>query len=184
MYLLIEQRPTVTLRSRLQQTLKLKCIKCADLAVFQGGNAPQVDASAYLIGSETNNVFTVCSSDDVQTAFNATITLSNANQENDIQLAFRECVNNAAASSPPTAAQIASLQETSMTTTVQAEPEIPTLNTLLEHPNLKALLENPELNALLENPDINALLENPDVRALLEDPEVNTLLTNPTISPH
>jgi hypothetical protein len=74
--------------------------------------------------------------------------------------------------------QTRSLQETSITTTVKAEPEIPSVNTLLENPHLKALLENPDLNALLENPDLNALLEHPDVKALLEDPKVNSLLQN------
>ena len=158
-----------------------QCIKCADLAIFQGGNAPQVDASSDLIGNTTNNVFTVCSSDDVQTAFNATITLNNANHENDIQLAFKECVNNAAVSNPPPA-QLASLQDTSMTTTVQAQPQIPTINTQLENPALNALLENPNVKALLENPDLNALLENPDPNAMLEDSNVKALLENPEVN--
>jgi hypothetical protein len=71
--------------------------------------------------------------------------------------------------------QLTSLQDTSIASTVEAEPEIPSLNILLENPHLKALLENPDLNAMLDNPDPNVLLENPNVKALLEDPEVNAL---------
>src|SRR5918994_743782 len=55
--------------------------------------------------------------------------------------------------------QLTSLQDTSIATTVQAEPEIPSLNILLENPHLKALLENPDIKALLEDPEVNALGE-------------------------
>ena len=129
-----------------------QCIKCEDLAIFQGGNASQVDASSDLIGNTTNNVFTVCRSDDGQTAFNATITLRNANQENGIQLAFRECVNNAAASSPSAAAQIVSLQDTSITINVQAESEIPSVNNLLETA-LDSMLEDPICKRFASKPN-------------------------------
>jgi hypothetical protein len=75
----------------------------------------------------------------------------------------------------PQQGQLTSLQDTSIASTVEAEPQIPSLHILLENPHLKSLLENPDLNAMLENPDPKALLENPDVKALLEDPEVNAL---------
>jgi hypothetical protein len=108
-----------------------ECLKCADLAIFQGGNAPQVDASSDLIGNATNNVFTVCRSDDVRTAFNETITLSNANQENDIQRAFDRCIDNVEAANgngfqaAVFQAKSSSLQENSLTTNVKTEAEIP-----------------------------------------------------------
>jgi hypothetical protein len=190
------------------------CLKCADLAVVQalsitgsGGNIafPQREASGDLIGTttaRTPNIFTVCApgDNDPRPEFNALVALTaNANtgtpnQETIIQNAFDLCLDNfEAIPSPLALAQIASLQDNSITTTIQAQPEIPslntepqnpTLNTLLENPHLKALLENPELDSLLENPDLNAFLENPDVKALLEDPEVNAQLNNPIISPH
>ena len=40
-------------------------------------------------------------------------------------------------------AQTTSLQDSSLTTTVRSEPEIPSVNTMLENPHVKALLENP-----------------------------------------
>ena len=148
-----------------------------------------MDASGDLIGNTTDNLFSVCGSDDVITAFNEILVVGGS-AEGDIEDAFEECVNNAAASNPQPVgvaqAQISTLQENSLTANVKPEAEIPSLNTelqnsdlnaLLEHPNVKALLENPDLNALLENPDDpKALLENPDVKALLEDSEVNALL--------
>ena len=156
-----------------------QCLKCADLAIIQsGGQAQQTPSSDALIGTPTNNIFTTCASDTPQTEFNAIIdaTSLNAGQKATVKNAFAECLTNAPDSA---AAQMESLQDTSITTTVQAEPEIPSVNTLLENPHVKALLENPDLNALLENPDVKALLEDPNVNALLEDPTINTLLENP-----
>ena len=131
-------------------------------------------------------------------AFNTQVDITDNAQKGLVKNAFNDCLTNAS----PEASQMrtTSLQDTSITTTVQAEAEIPSLNTepqnsdlnaLLEHPNVNALLQNPDLNALLANPDLNALLANPDVKALLEDsevkalledPEVNAQLTKPTIS--
>ena len=159
-----------------------QCLKCADLAIIQsGGQAQQTPASDALIGTPTNNIFTTCASDTPQTGFNATIdaTSLNAGQKKTVKNAFAECLSNAP--DPLVAEQITSLQDTSINTTVQAEPEIPSVNTLLENPHLKALLEDPELDALLENNDINTLLENPNVKALLEDPDVNAMLEDPAI---
>ena len=159
-----------------------QCLKCADLAIIQsGGQAQQAISSDALIGTPTNNIFTTCASDTPQTGFNATIDATSLSggpngQKATVKNAFAECLTNAPDSA---AAQMESLQDTSITTTVQAEPEIPSVNTLLENPHVKALLENPDLNALLENPDVKALLEDPNVNALLEDPTMNTLLENP-----
>ncbi len=151
-----------------------QCLKCADLAIIQsGGQAQQTPASDALIGTSTNNIFTTCASYTPQTGFNAAIdaTSLNAGQKATVKNAFAECLTNAPDSA---AAQMESLQDTSITTTERAEPENPTMNTLLENPHFKSLLQDPELNAPLEDPD---------VKALLEDPDVNAPLQNPTIDP-
>ena len=103
----------------------------------------------------------------------------NDDQKATVKNAFADCLSNA--QDPVEADQITSLQDTSINTTLQAEPEIPSVNTLLENPHLKALLENPELDAIIENNDVNALLEDPNVKALLEDPSVNALLEDPAV---
>jgi hypothetical protein len=163
-----------------------QCLKCADLAIIQsGGQAQQTPASDALIGNSTNNIFTTCASDNPQTGFNATIDATtglNTGQKAIVKNAFAECLTNV--QDPVEPDQIESLQDTSITTTVQAEAEIPSLNTLLENPHLKALLENPELDVMIENNDINALLEDPNVKALLEDPDINALLEDPAVKAH
>jgi hypothetical protein len=58
-----------------------------------------------------------------------------------VKNAFAECLTNAPDSA---AAQMESLQDTSITTTERAEPENPTMNTLLENPHFKSLLQDPE----------------------------------------
>ena len=100
-----------------------QCLKCADLAIFQGGNGPQVDASSNMIGNTTDNIFTVCDADNPISAFNALITVGGS-AEGDIEDAFEECVLNANASSP-SLAQIASLQDNSLTTTVNLNQKYP-----------------------------------------------------------
>jgi hypothetical protein len=166
------------------QQVTTQCLKCADLAIIQsGGQAQQTPASDALIGTPTNNIFTTCDSDTPQTGFNATIDATtglNAGQKAIVKNAFAECLTNAP-DSAAVAAQIELLQDTSITTTTRVEPEIPSLNTLLENPHLKALLENPELDVMIENNDVNALLEDPNVKALLEDPNVKVLLEDPAI---
>ena len=176
-----------------------------DLATFNaGGNQQQESLSLALIGNPPRppepNVFTICNDTDTAKAeFNATVDTTTLNdQQKAVKSQFSVCLNNAEAAANsittttllPSQAQISSLQENSLTTTVQSEPEIPTVNTqqentdlnvLLENPNVKALLENPDLNAMLENPDVNVLLQNPNIKALLESPEINALLADPNV---
>jgi len=164
-----------------------QCIKCADLAVFQAlsvsgsganQNFPQREASADLIAA-TNNVFTICQAADPRTAFNTQVDITDNTQEALIETAFSTCLTNAPTTTPDaTAAQIASLQDNSFTTTVQSQPEIDSANPLLGNPHLKALLDNPNLDAMLADSSGKSLVENPDVSALLQDPEVNTFLEN------
>jgi hypothetical protein len=164
------------------QQVTTQCLKCADLAIIQsGGQAQQTPASDALIGTPTNNIFTTCDSDNPQTGFNAAIDATtglNEGQKDTVKEAFAVCLDNASDSA---AAQIESLQDISITTSERAEPEIPSLNTLLENPHLKAMLENPELDAIIENNDVNALLKDPNVKALLADPSVNALLEDPSV---
>jgi hypothetical protein len=98
---------------------------------------------------------------------------------------FDRCLDNAGVNPGNGTITTMQLQENSLTTNVQPQGGIPSLNTgtqntdlnaLLEHPNLKALLQNPNLNSLVQNPDPNAMLGDPNVKALLESPEVNALL--------
>ena len=163
-----------------------QCIKCGDLALNFGANNQEAATATALIGTTTNNIFTVCQEEEPQSGFNDLIPAgAPRDAENDIEEAFGDCLESAAGEPPGTIASTASSQENSLTTNIKSEAEIPSVNTepqnanltsLLENPNVKALLENPDLNSMLENPDVNALLENPDVKALLNDPEVNALL--------
>ena len=132
-----------------------QCLKCADLAIIQsGGQAQQTPASEALIGTPTNNIFNTCASDTPQTGFNAAIDATSLNngQKATVKNAFAECLTNAPDSEP---AQMESLQDMSITTTEQAEPENPTMNMLLENPHFKSLLEDPDVNAPLQNPTID-----------------------------
>ena len=150
-----------------------QCLKCADLAIIQsGGQAQQTPASDALIGTPTNNIFTICASDTPQTGFNAIIdaTVLNEGQKTIVKDAFAECLTNAP-NSPAT--QMESLQDISITTIERAEPKNPTMNTLIENPHFKSLLQDPELNAPLVDPDVKALLEDPDVNAYLQNPTVD-----------
>jgi hypothetical protein len=178
------------------------CLKCADLALVNaGGQSQQEDVSIAFIGNTTVNVFTVCNDTTTATAeFNAIIDELEANntlnpgQADELRFQFSTCLTNAAASHSEaieaTQAQIASLQENSLTTNVKPQAEINSLNTELNNPSINPLLKNPHLKALLENPNIDALLadlsgkallENPNVKALLEDPEVDAYLKDKAI---
>jgi hypothetical protein len=180
---------------------EIQCLKCADLAIWNNTSNTGDEAAAGLIGANTtsNNIFTTCNSSDPnpRPEFDALLTaggITNGNQRTPINNAFDKCLDNAAVRPGNSTSTLGgfslSLQENSLTTNIQSEPEIPMVNTesqntdlmaLLEHPNMKALLANPDLNALLANPDLNALLANSDVKALLESQEVNALLKDPAI---
>jgi hypothetical protein len=174
------------------------------LATFNaGGNSQQESLSLALIGNPPRppqpNVFTICN--DTATAraeFNATVdtTTLNTEQKAAVKSQFSVCLNNAAvaanasSSLRTTQAQIASLQENSLTTNVKSEPAISTssseqentdLNVLLDNPNVQALLANPNLKAMLKNPNENVLLQDPNIQALLASPEINALLADPNI---
>ena len=99
------------------------CLKCADLAILQAGNGPQVEASDALIGTPTDNIFTVCEADDPRDGFEDLLAAGSVPdpQEIDMNAGFDECLDNA----EPEQTQIASLQDSSLTTTVQTESAIP-----------------------------------------------------------
>jgi hypothetical protein len=178
-----------------------QCLKCADLAALSNGNnLNAVQAQALLLignatgGANRLNVFTVCDDEgNIRDEFNA------LGEPLAVETTFDRCLDNAGINPGngtvttmgllPSSVQ--ALQENSLTTNVQPQAAIPSLNTepqnsdlnaLLEHPNVNALLQNPDLNALLANPDANAMLANPDVKALLEDSEVNALLEDPNVN--
>jgi hypothetical protein len=182
--------------------LESQCLKCADLSGLAGttGQTPSQVANA-LIGNATSNVFTVCDDANPRANFTAQLNpgVTSATQRTVVIGNFDRCLDNAGINPGngtvttmgllPSSVQ--ALQENSLTTNVQPQAAIPSLNTepqnsdlnaLLEHPNVNALLQNPDLNALLANPDANALLANPDVKALLEDSEVNALLEDPNVN--
>ena len=58
---------------------------------------------------------------------------------------FDLCLKNEAANN---LAQIASLQDSSLTTTVQTESEIPTINAEINNPTINPTLQNPTAAAL------------------------------------
>ena len=64
-----------------------QCLKCADLSIILAGNGPQVDASLDLIGNTTDNVFTVCDSDNPAASFNALLDVQD-NAEGTIEGGF------------------------------------------------------------------------------------------------
>jgi hypothetical protein len=108
-----------------------QCLKCVDLALLgapPGQIRPLVSA---LIGNDTlantTGIFDICAADDPRPAFNATVTetLSPPSEENVIEI-FNECVENAPGSDLSLSAfsSLASLQDNSITTTVQSAPEI------------------------------------------------------------
>ena len=168
-----------------------QCLKCADLALNFGSNNQEAGTATALIGTTTDNIFTVCQEEEPQAGFNDLIPggAPPVASENAIEDAFDDCLVNAAGEppgpGPGTIAPTALSQENSLTTNTKSEAEIPSvnaepqnanLNSMLENPNVKALLENPDLNSMLENPDVNAMLENSDVKALLENSDVKALL--------
>jgi hypothetical protein len=180
--------------------LEAQCIKCADLAGTATGGGTGTQVANALIGNSTNNVFTVCDDANPRPAFAGQLVPGvTASQRAGVNTLFDRCLDNAGINPGngtvttmgllPSSVQ--ALQENSLTTNVNPQAEIPSLNSepqnsdlnaLLEHPNVNALLQNPDLNALLANPDANALLANPDVKALLEDSEVNALLEDPEVN--
>jgi hypothetical protein len=178
-------------------TRELQCLKCADLAIHLGSNNAEANNANPLIGTTANptpNIFTVYQAANPRPGFNGLIpggATSTGGTPNTIDSGFARCLTNAAGTGTlALQEQTASLQDTSITTTVQAQAEIPSSNTepqktglivLLENPHVKALIENPDLKAQLENSDQNTLLENPDVKALLGDPNVNALLEDPAL---
>jgi hypothetical protein len=115
-----------------------QCLKCIDLALLgapPGQIRPLLNA---LIENDTlattTGIFDICATDDPRPAFNATVTatLSPPATENVIGI-FNECVENAPRSPPLSSlsafSSLASLQDNSITTTVQSAPEIQSLNT-------------------------------------------------------
>jgi hypothetical protein len=115
------------------QTQCLKCVDLALLAAPPGQIRPLISA---LIGNDTNpattGIFDICGADDPRPAFNATVTatLSPPSEEDVIEI-FEECIENAPGSDLSISAfsSLASLQDNSLTTTVQSQPEIQSLNT-------------------------------------------------------
>ena len=112
-----------------------QCLKCVDLALLApppGQIRPLLDA---LIGNDTNpattGIFDICGTDDPRPAFNATVTATlNPNAARDVIGTFEECVENAPGSvlSISAFSSLASLQDSSITTTVQSQPEIQSFN--------------------------------------------------------
>ena len=113
-----------------------QCLKCVDLALLTpppGQIRPLVDA---LVGNDTNpattGIFDICAADDPRPAFNATVTATlPPMQAEDVIEVFNECVENAPGSDLSISAfsSLASLQDSSITTTVQSQPEIQSFNT-------------------------------------------------------
>ena len=113
-----------------------QCLKCVDLALLApppGQIRPLLEA---LIGNDTiaatTGIFDICGADDPRPAFNATVTATlPPSAAEDVIEVFDECVENAPGSDLSISAfsSLASLQENSITTTVQSAPEIQSLNT-------------------------------------------------------
>ena len=113
-----------------------QCLKCVDLALLApppGQIRPLLFA---LIGNDTNpattGIFDICGLDDPRPAFNATVSaVLSPPAEEDVINIFEECVENAPGSDLSISAfsSLASLQDNSLTTTVQSQPEIQSLNT-------------------------------------------------------
>jgi hypothetical protein len=113
-----------------------QCLKCVDLALLApppGQIRPLLNA---LIGNDTNpattGIFDICGADDPRPALNATVTATlPANAAEDVIEVFDECVENAPGSDLSISAfsSLASLQDSSITTTVQSQPEIQSFNT-------------------------------------------------------
>ena len=77
-------------------------------------------------------------------------------------------------------AQAKSLQDTSITTSVKAEPEIPTTTTDLNNPTTTTDLNNPTTTTDLNNPTTTTDLNNPTTNTDLNNPTTNTDLNNST----
>ena len=113
-----------------------QCLKCVDLALLAAPPGQIRSLISALIGNDTiaatTGIFDICGADDPRPAFNATVTATIPGmQAEDVIEVFDECVENAPGSDLSISAfsSLASLQENSITTTVQSAPEIQSLNT-------------------------------------------------------
>jgi hypothetical protein len=116
---------------------QIQCLKCIDLALLAPPPGQVRPLLFALVGNDTNanttGIFDICGADDPRPAFNATVsTVLSPPAEEDVINVFEECVENAPGSdlsSLSAFSSLASLQENSITTTVQSAPEIQSLNT-------------------------------------------------------
>jgi hypothetical protein len=114
-----------------------QCLKCADLTIFLAPDEEDYDDIARaLIGATTaaRNIFDVCNDTDPRPGFNTLLTTAGltATERGPLNTAFDRCLDNAAVN-PGTEAssiqtQALALQENSLTTNVEPEPEISTTN--------------------------------------------------------
>ena len=162
-----------------------QCLKCADLAIIQAAanfNDAQTNAGILMgplvpPGPAANNVFNICQATDVRGAFNARIT------DTTEQGAFDRCLDNAAAS-PTTQiasllqAQTASSQENSLTTNIEPEADILSLNTDLQNQIINTAPENSIPNTDLLNQTINTAPENSIPNTDLLNQTINTAPEN------
>jgi hypothetical protein len=139
-----------------------QCLKCADLSVFavtvDPSNANNILAAESSTAAELRgvpattpptNIFTVCNDPDTaKRAFDARVTNTG------VVNAFNACLD-AAAANPGTGDgdSIASSQENSLTTNIQSEAEIPSVNAESLNANSNSMFENPDVNAQIENPN-------------------------------
>jgi hypothetical protein len=126
----------------LERNPQAQCLKCADLTAVQSGSGQSAAIANALIGTTTNNVFSVCDDTDPRPGFDALLIaggFTNVNQRGPINTTFDRCLDNAAVTpgtepragtpAPPpvtTAPVPTALQENSLTTNIQSEAEIPT----------------------------------------------------------
>src|SRR5918995_2673087 len=118
-----------------------QCLKCVDLALLApppGQIRPLISA---LIGNDTNanttGIFDICAADDPRPVFNATVNevLGGPPATENVIEIFNECVENAPGSDLSLSAfsSLASLQDNSITTTVQSAPEIQSSQQQMQH---------------------------------------------------
>jgi hypothetical protein len=113
-----------------------QCLKCVDLSLLAPSPGLIRPLLFALVGNDTNpatsGIFDICGADDPRPTFNATVTATLPEmQAEDVIGVFNECVENAPGSDLSLSAfsSLASLQDNSITTTVQSAPEIQSLNT-------------------------------------------------------
>ena len=107
-----------------------QCLKCVDLALLAAPPGQVRSLLNALIGNDTNpatsGIFDICGADDPRPAFNATVTATVPGmQAEDVIEVFNECVENAPGSDLSISAfsSLASLQDSSITTTVNLNPK-------------------------------------------------------------